>query len=126
MYLQHREKEHPEKLEKERAPHLQVQDRLLIRSDRTKTGYKGVHRDKGRYQAKCHTPPCHNNYLGIFGTPEEAAQAYLQHCQTHPEALEKEQQRAPRSVQLLSSGGPQSLKRLAGWADMQQQLKNSK
>jgi hypothetical protein len=62
----------------------------------------------------------------MFGTLEEAAQAYLQHCQTHPEALEKVQQRQQRSVQLLSGGGPQLLKRLAGWADMQHQLKNSK
>jgi hypothetical protein len=97
----------------------------LIKS-KCSSGFKGVCLNKGRYQAQCNTTACNNHYLGCFGTPEEAAQAYLQHCQTHPEALEKEQQRAPRSDQLLSSGGPQSLKRLAGWADMQKLLKNSK
>ena len=47
-----------------------------------------------RYEAKCDTSPCHTNYLGTFGTPEEAAQTYLQHQEEeHPEKLEKE--RAP-------------------------------
>ena len=33
--------------------------------------------------------PCHTSHLGSFGTPEEAAQLYLQHYQKeHPEALE--------------------------------------
>jgi hypothetical protein len=37
----------------------------------------------------CHTSPCRHNNLGNFGTPEEAAQAYLQHHQKeHPEELE--------------------------------------
>jgi hypothetical protein len=94
-YLQHWEKEHPEELENERAPPLQVQERLLIRSDKSSTGFKGVYSDKGRHKAECNTAPFHHNYHGTFGTPEEAAQAYLQHCQTnHPDELEKE--RAPR------------------------------
>jgi hypothetical protein len=39
---------------------------------------------QGRYKATCDTPPCHHNNLGICGTPEEAAQASLQHQQhTH-------------------------------------------
>jgi hypothetical protein len=98
----------------------------LIKS-KSKSGFKGVAQKKGGYHTTCDRPPCRHNHLGSFGTPEEAAQAYLQHCQTfHSEALEKEQQRAPRSDPLLSSGGPQLLKRLAGWADMQQVLKNSK
>jgi hypothetical protein len=90
-YLQHWEQEHPEELEKEQAAPLQVQEHLVIRSDRCSTGFKGVHLNNGRYQAQCGTSPCHNNYLGMFGTPEEAAQAYLQHCEKeHPEELEKE------------------------------------
>ena len=48
-----------------------------LRSGRGRTGYKGVYASYGRYKAACQTPPCHNNYLGNFGTPEEAAQAYL-------------------------------------------------
>jgi hypothetical protein len=56
---------------------------LLIRSNRkdNKTGYKGVNAHQGRFQAKCNISPCRNNYLGRFGTPEDAAQAYLQHYQ---------------------------------------------
>ena len=60
---------------------LPVQEHLLIRSDKAKTGYKGVHPDKGRYKTECTTASCHNNYLGRFDTPQEAAQAYLQHHQ---------------------------------------------
>jgi hypothetical protein len=89
-YLQHWEKEHPKELKKVQAPPLQVQEHLLIRSDRNSTGYKGVHPDKSRYQAKCGTLDCRHNYLGLFDTPEEAAQAYLQHYQKkHPEELKK-------------------------------------
>jgi hypothetical protein len=80
-YLQHYQKEHPEQLKKERAPPLQVQQHLLIRSDKGKAGYKGVYRHKGRYMATCNTSHCCHNNLGSFGTPEEAAQAYLQHQQ---------------------------------------------
>jgi hypothetical protein len=83
-YLQHNQKEHPKELEKERVPRpvlLPVQEHLLIRSDKGKTGYKGVGASYGRYQAKCDTSPCHCYSLGSFGTPEEAAQAYLQHQQ---------------------------------------------
>ena len=44
-----------------------------------------------------HHVPCHNTNLGGFGTPEDAAQAYLQHWEKkHPEKLEQE--RAPPSV----------------------------
>jgi hypothetical protein len=88
------EKEHPKKLEKERAPRaprpvlLPVQEHLLIRS-KSKSGFKAVCPDKGRYTATCTTAPCHKNYLGSFGTPEEAAQAYLEHLQKeHPKELE--------------------------------------
>ena len=53
----------------------------LIRSDRANstTGFKGVHPNDGRYQAVCETSHCRKNYLGRFDTPEQAAQAYLQH-----------------------------------------------
>ena len=83
VYLQHYQKQHPEELEKERAPPLQIQGHLLIRSDRANntTGYKGVQPKNGRYQTTCDKPPCHHSHLGNFGTSEEAAQAYLQHHQ---------------------------------------------
>ena len=125
--------EHPEQLKKERAPPLQVQaddkkrklqsmaepsvlhdvqEHLLIRSDKGKTGYKGVVANHSRYSAKCNTPPCHSNRLGTFDTPgadngrcyancdtspchgnrlgtfdtpEDAAQSYLQHQQKEHE-----------------------------------------
>ena len=68
----------------------------LIRSDKAKSGYKGVYADQGRYQAQCSTPPCSKNHLGIFDTPENAAQSYLQHWETkHPEELEEEQAPPP-------------------------------
>ena len=78
----------------------EVQKHLLIRSDRAKsTGYKGVVANNGRYRAECSTSPCRHNYLGTFGTPEEAAQAYLQHQEKeHLEELGK--QRVPRPVLL--------------------------
>ena len=79
--LQHHPKQHPEELKKERAPPLQVQEHLLIRSDKNSTGYKGVYPHKGRFQAACDTSPCPHNHLGMFKTPEQAAQAYLQHQQ---------------------------------------------
>ena len=63
---------------------------ILIRSDKAKTGFKGVQPHNGRFQARCNTPPCHHNHLGTFGTPEEVAQLYLQHQQQahshHPAA----------------------------------------
>ena len=64
----------------------------LIRSSFNMTGFKGVHPHgphRDRYQAQCNTPPCSNNHLGTFFTPEEGAQAYLQHYQKeHPEELQ--------------------------------------
>jgi len=55
--------------------------------------------NNGRYRAECSTSPCRHNYLGTFGTPEEAAQAYLQHQEKeHLEELGK--QRVPRPVLL--------------------------
>jgi hypothetical protein len=99
-YLQHCEKEHPEELEKERAPRpvlRPVQEHLLIRSAKNITGYKGVRLQDGRYRAVCQTPPCHHHHLGTFGTPEEAAQAYLQHWEKETEEHEKERQRGPRA-----------------------------
>jgi hypothetical protein len=69
---------------------LPVQEHLLIKSDPNKTGLKGVHQDKGRYKATCNTAPCHGHHLGMSGTAEEAAQAYLQHWEEkHSEELEK-------------------------------------
>jgi hypothetical protein len=66
----------------------------LIRSDKSRTGYKQVHQNKGRFEAKCDTSPCHDNHLGSFDTPEEAAQAHLQHYQKqHPEELDQERAR---------------------------------
>jgi hypothetical protein len=107
-YLQHYETEHPEELEKERAPPPvekerapppvlpEVQVRLLIRSDKAKTGYKGVIVIDGRYQAKCTTSPCRHNHLGMFGTPEYAAQSYLQHHQEkHLEVYDEDEEASP-------------------------------
>jgi hypothetical protein len=54
---------------------------LLMRSDRSSTGYQGVVQNKGRYKATCDTAPCRNHHLGRFSNLEEAAQAYLQHHQ---------------------------------------------
>jgi hypothetical protein len=52
-------------------------EQLLIRSDRAKTGYKGVYKVEGGYgyRALCNTSPCSFNHLGCFDTPEESAQA---------------------------------------------------
>jgi hypothetical protein len=105
VYLQHWEKEHPEELAKERVPRsvlLPVQEHLLIRSDRSSTGFTGVYPNKGRYQAKCDTSPCHNNHLGSFGTPEEAAQAYLQH---HQHSHSHQPPNAPDCLQYAPSTG---------------------
>ena len=57
----------------------------LIRSDKAKSGYKGVTVNDGRYQAECDTPPCSSNHLGTFDTPEDAARSYLQHHQQQHE-----------------------------------------
>ena len=46
---------------------------------KSSTGYRGVQPNWGRYQAECNTAPCSHNNLGTFDTPEDAAQAYLQH-----------------------------------------------
>ena len=46
-----------------------------------------MHLDKERYKTECDTSTCCKNHLSNFGTPEEAAQAYLQHFQhnhNHP------------------------------------------
>jgi hypothetical protein len=78
---------------KGRAPQAlaQVQEHLLIRSDIGQTGFKGVHQSTlGWYQAQCTTAPCCRNLLGRFGTPEQAALAYLQHQeQEHPDELQE-------------------------------------
>jgi hypothetical protein len=58
-------------LEKKRVPPLQVQEHLLIPSDRGSTGLKGMVPNTGRYKAKCSTAPCRNHYLGYFDTPED-------------------------------------------------------
>jgi hypothetical protein len=84
------EKEHPKELEMERAPPLQVQEHLLIRS-KSKSGFKAVRIHDGRYQARCDRGSCHHHHLGSFGTPEEAAQAYLEHLEKeHPKVHPKE------------------------------------
>jgi hypothetical protein len=94
-YLQHNQEKHPEVLKKERAPPLEVQEHLLLRSDNNATGFHCVTCTlSGRFTAKCETHPCRGKSVGTFTTAEEAAQAYLQHHQeVHPEELEKE--RAP-------------------------------
>jgi hypothetical protein len=64
---------------------------LLVRSGKSSTGFRGVRLHHGRYQATCNTATCTNNNLGTFDTPEQAAQAYLQHREKeHTDALEKE------------------------------------
>ena len=74
----------------------------LIPSGRSSTGYKGVRPSRGRFQATCTTPPCSNNYLGIFDIPEDAAQSYLQHWEEkHPEELAKERAPPPPPPVLL-------------------------
>jgi hypothetical protein len=75
-YLQHWETKHPKGLP-------EVQEHLLIRSDKSSTGFKGVRLNRGRYQAQCTTAPCRNKSLGVFDTPEEAAREYLQHRLRH-------------------------------------------
>ena len=71
-----------------RSLSLAVQPHLLIGSDTSSTGFKGVRRDKSRYNARCQTSPCRHNNLGVFDTPEEGAQAYLDHFRdTHPEEM---------------------------------------
>jgi hypothetical protein len=68
----------------------------LIVSYTNKSGYKGVFPDRSRYQTRCDISPCRHNYLGMFDTPEEGAQAYLPHYQnTHPEELMKEREPLP-------------------------------
>ena len=74
----------------------------LIQPDKATAGHKGVSPVLGLYaaqrqlspcQTRCDTPPCHHNYLGIFYTPEEAAQAYLQHWKKeHPKDPDRPQQ----------------------------------
>ena len=90
-YLHHYERKHPKELEKERAPPVlpEVQHHLLLRSDKHRSGYKGVTASKGRYKANCTTGLCCKNHLGTFGTPEDAAQVFLQHQQQeHEHAVE--------------------------------------
>ena len=82
---------------------LDAREGQLIRSDKAKTGYKGVTAVTGRYHAKCQTSPCRLNHLGTFDIPEDAAQSYLQHQQEeHPEELGMKQapQLPPRHVLL--------------------------
>jgi hypothetical protein len=77
---------------------LPVQERLLVRSDRSSTGFKGVRPHQGQYRAECTRVEC-NHHIGRFGTPEEAAQAYLQHLKNfHPAELGTK--RAPRPLQV--------------------------
>ena len=59
----------------------------LIRSEKAKTGYKGVVASKGRYMAQCDTAPCRINYLGIFGECgsylQKSWRQQLDTCQSH-------------------------------------------
>jgi hypothetical protein len=103
VYLKHWEQTHPEVLEKERArrPPLlyPVQPYLLIRSDRSSTGFEGVQpHASGRYKVQCCTSACRTSrgakYLGSFSSTEEAAQVYLQHhWECHPEELVQKRKR---------------------------------
>jgi hypothetical protein len=64
-----------------------IDEDLLVHSSKSSSGFKGVRLHRGRYQATCQTAPCTKNNLGTFETPEQAAQAYLQHREKeHPEA----------------------------------------
>ena len=77
---------------------MQPGETALIRSDGNRTGFKGVHLNKGRYEATCQTAPCHKHHLGSFGTPEEAAQAYLRHwVKDHQKELVSKKRKAPSS-----------------------------
>jgi hypothetical protein len=40
-----------------------------LRSDRSRTGYKGACLNHGRYEATCTTSPCGINHLGSFDRP---------------------------------------------------------
>jgi hypothetical protein len=87
----------------------------LIKSDRSTTGFKGVSANKDKFTAKCDTAPCHANYLGNFGTPEEAAQAYLLHGQIHPAQAHLLQKKKIR---------PEKKKKKKNLSNLQQQIKN--
>jgi hypothetical protein len=64
------------------------EEALLIRSDRGKSGFKGVYLHLGKYKSSCDTPPCRGKSLGSrLDTPEQAARRYLQH-QQHEHAAE--------------------------------------
>jgi hypothetical protein len=107
-YLQHNQKKHPEELKQERAPPSvlpEVQHHLLIRSDRGKTGYKGVVAQYGRYRANCATLPCRSNHLDTFDTPEDAAQAYLQHHQEEHEHVAELKDVKPLAEEEEEDGG---------------------
>jgi hypothetical protein len=102
-YLQHWETDHADALAKDRRQGLapppvlrDIDEDLLVHSSKSSSGFKGVRLHHGRYQATCQTAPCTKNNLGTFDTPEEAAQAYLQHWETdHADALAKERQQGP-------------------------------
>ena len=71
-----------------------------------------------RYQSQCNRTRCRHIHLGSFDTPEDAAQAYLQHHrqEQHPEKLEKERSHdiVPPSVQAhLLVAGPGSTVQVA-------------
>ena len=53
---------------------LASHEQQLIRPDKAKSSFKGVSADRDRYQARCDTPPCSNNYLGTFDIPENDLQ----------------------------------------------------
>jgi hypothetical protein len=62
-----------------------------MRSEKNRTGYKGVAANYGRFKSQCKTLPCLNNHLGSFNTMEAAAYAYLQHWEEkHPEELKEQ------------------------------------
>jgi hypothetical protein len=78
-----------------------------MRSDTNRTGFEGVRlHSQGRYQAECNTPPCCYHYLGLFDTPEEAAQKYRLHWEeAHPEAGPDSEEDADYHVRIHDKEG---------------------
>jgi hypothetical protein len=52
-----------------------------VLSAKSKTGFKGVSKDGGKYEAKI-TENGTSRHLGNFATPEEAALCYARHVNT--------------------------------------------
>ena len=107
---------------------VQAIDRTVLIKSKCSSGFMGVGLvDKGRYRATCQTAPCHKNHLGMFGTPEDGSSGVPAALSDSPRgAGEGAAARTTFSAATLKRRAPcNHFKRLAGWADMQQQLKNS-